>query len=172
MKVTNQQAGSEPMPWRLFKQALYVGMERDCMQYLMANAKGRRDGVLKASKHESLCRHIVAAVRGCDPDYVRLHHENDYQAVHTGTQALTDRLDESIGFPLYERPDYEELTPKFFSQFFALAMAALGIAPVASVQLVAVPSDWRDTIEQAAESLDDNNCLELAHQLRAILAVE
>lgn len=35
---------------------------------------------------------------------------------------------------------------------------------------VAVPEVWRDAIERAAEDLEDNNCLESAHQLRAMLA--
>lgn len=35
---------------------------------------------------------------------------------------------------------------------------------------VAVPEVWRDAMERAAEDLEDNNCLESAHQLRAMLA--
>lgn len=35
---------------------------------------------------------------------------------------------------------------------------------------VAVPDGWRDAMERAAEDLEDNNCLESAHQLRAMLA--
>ncbi|WP_158547300.1 hypothetical protein, partial [Pseudomonas sp. MWU12-2115] len=105
-----------------------VGMERDCVHYLMSNAKGRRDGAMKAHNHDLLCRHIIAAIRGCDPDLVRRHHEDHYQAVHDGNQALTSYLDEVIGFPMDERPDYADLTPKFFDKFFELAMRALGIS--------------------------------------------
>lgn len=35
---------------------------------------------------------------------------------------------------------------------------------------VAVTDGWRDAMERAAEDLEDNNCLESAHQLRAMLA--
>lgn len=115
--------------WKLFKQALFVGMERDCLHYLMANAHGRRDGALKAHQHMELCKFLVAAVRGCDPDLVRRYHEDDYDAVHDGTQALTSYLDDVIGFPLDSRPDYDDLVPKFFDRFFNLAMQSLRIEP-------------------------------------------
>lgn len=138
--------------WLLFKQALYVGMERGCTQYLMANAHGRRDGALKAHNHEQLCRHIIAAVRGCTPDQVRWSYEDDYQVVHAGTQALTSYLDEVIGFPLDSRPDYSDLVPKFFDKFVELAMTALGITPATQQHCAPVEQQLDSKLEQQLRS--------------------
>lgn len=40
----------------------------------------------------------------------------------------------------------------------------------AALPMPVVPEEWRDAIEQAADALEDNYCLESAHQLRVILA--
>lgn len=89
---------------KMFKQACRLHLNFAIHRYLMSNASGRMDGHEKAQRHIELCTFYVAAVRGVDDlDMVRRGldcHEDDYQAVHDATQALTDHLDEAIGFPL------------------------------------------------------------------------
>lgn len=116
----------------LFKQACRLHTSFTIARYLMSNAHGRWDGAEKAQRHSELCSFYVATVRGVDDvDMVRrgfpVCYENDYQAVHDATQALTDHLDEEIGFPLDSRPDYDKLTPLFFERFHSLALHALGV---------------------------------------------
>lgn len=115
----------------MFKQACRLHLDHAIHRYLMSNAAGRLNGAEKATRHIELCTFYVATVRGVDDlDTVRrsVGGEADYQAVHRATQALTDHLDEVIGFPLEGRPDYGALAPKFFEHFHALAIKALGIA--------------------------------------------
>lgn len=114
------------MTTQLFKQACWLHLSRIITRYLMSNTPGRMDGVEKALRHMELCTFYVAAARGiADLDMVRRTNEDDFQAVHTITQALTDNLDEEIGFPLTGRPDYNALAPLFFERFHELAMRAL-----------------------------------------------
>jgi hypothetical protein len=114
---------------QMFKQACRLHLDHAIHRYLMSNTSGRMDGHEKAQRHIELCTFYVAAVRGVDDlDLVRRGHEDDYQAVHDATQALTDHLDEVIGFPLEGRPDYRALVPLFFEKFHTLAMQALGAA--------------------------------------------
>jgi len=108
-----------------FKQACWLSLEFAVNRYLMSNAHGRWDGAEKAHRHIELCTFYVAAVRGVSRDEVRIEFEPDFKAVHDHTQALTDNLDEAIGFPLESDPDYTALAPKFFERFHALALAAL-----------------------------------------------
>lgn len=115
---------------RMFKQACWLHLSHTIHRYLMSNADGRQDGAEKAMRHIQLCTFYVAAVRGVDDlDRVRsgypVAYEDDFQAVHSATQELTDHLDEVIGFPLKGRPDYDTLAPLFFQRFHALAMGAL-----------------------------------------------
>lgn len=116
---------------QMFKQACRLHLDHAMHRYLISNTAGRLDGGEKAQRHIELCTFYVAAVRGVnDLDMVRRGrdgHEDDYQAVHDTTQALTDYLDEEIGFPLESRPDYDALVPLFFEKFHALAMKALGV---------------------------------------------
>lgn len=102
----------------------------------------------------------MAAVRGVDDlDMVRRGldcQEDDYQAVHDATQALTDHLDEAIGFPLEGRPDYGTLAPLFLERFHTLAMLALDtsaalIEPAIAKGLVGLCSAQ----EQMRHELDD-----------------
>lgn len=113
----------------MFKQACRLHLDHAIHRYLMSNAAGRINGAEKATRHIELCTFYVAAVRGIDDlDKVRRNvGEADYQSVHQATQALTDHLDEVIGFPIKDRPDYDALAPKFFEHFHELAMKALGI---------------------------------------------
>lgn len=117
----------------MFKQACRLHLDHAIHRYLMSNAAGRINGAEKATRHIELCTFYVATVRvDADLDTVRRTSggEADYQAVHLATQALTDHLDEVIGFPIEGRPDYDALVPKFFEHFHALAMQALGISNV------------------------------------------
>jgi hypothetical protein len=95
-------------------------------RYLMSNAQGREDGAEKAARHLELCAFYVAVVHGyADPDDARRERHDEWLRVHEATQALTDNLDEEIGFPLDRRPNYDILAPAFFKRFHALAMQAL-----------------------------------------------
>jgi hypothetical protein len=94
-------------------------------RYLMACTSSRADGAEKALRHRELCAFYVGAVRGVDPERAQREHWDDYKAVHEATQALTDYLDEQIGFPIDGWPDYDTLAPKFFEKFHTLAMQAL-----------------------------------------------
>lgn len=110
-----------------FKHVCWLHLQHTIGRYLMSNADGRWDGAEKAVRHRELCQFYVAAVRGRNnPDRVDTTGP-DYVAVHEATSALTDRLDEAIGFPIQGRPDYDKLEPLFFEQFHALAMSALGV---------------------------------------------
>jgi hypothetical protein len=108
-----------------FKQACWLSLEFAIHRYLMSNAKGRWDSAEKAHRHIELSTFYVAVVRGVSRDDVRMDFEADFKAVHDQTQALTDNLDEAIGFPLETDPDYDALAPNFFERFHALALAAL-----------------------------------------------
>lgn len=111
----------------LFRQASWLHLSQAIHRYLIVNSDGRLDGAEKAMRHMELCQFYVAVVRQLDNalDARRGAGEADYQKVHTATQALTDNLDEVIGFPLKGRPDYDELAPLFFEHFHRLAMEAL-----------------------------------------------
>jgi hypothetical protein len=109
-----------------FKNACRIHTSFAIARYLMSNAGGRPNGAEKALRHRELCQFYVAAVHGvADPELVHREHDAIYQAVHTATQELTDYLDEVIGFPVEERPDYDKLEPLFFEHFHRLAMTAL-----------------------------------------------
>ena len=107
-----------------FKRAARIHTGTAVARYLMANAYGRWDGVLKAHCHRELCSFYVAIHLGVAPEQVQLD-EPPYEAVHTATQVLTDALDEEIGFPLDQTPDYDKLEPLFFERFHTLALQAL-----------------------------------------------
>lgn len=109
---------------------LWLLCEFNVNRYLMANAKGRRDGAEKAEVHMSLSRKFVAWWFGIEVDqasYVSCAGSERlaWVVVHDGTQKLTDKLDEVIGFPLDSRPDYDDLAPKFFMKFYELAIKEL-----------------------------------------------
>lgn len=121
---------------KLFKNACRLHLQFPIMRYLISNTDGRLDGAEKALRHLEMSYFYVAAIKGVDTETVRLDHHDEYMAVHDTTQELTDNLDEAIGFPLRGRPDYDDLAPKFFEQFHALAMKALGIPEVAGMALL------------------------------------
>lgn len=131
--MSNPPTVAEKAAKQMFKQACRLHLDHTINRYLMSNAHGRLDGAEKAQRHIQLCTFYVAAVRGVDDlDMVRRgleSHEDDFQAVHEATQALTDHLDEVIGFPLDDRPDYDALVPLFFERFHELALQALGVQP-------------------------------------------
>lgn len=111
---------------QLFKNACWLRLSLIIERYLMSNAEGRWDGAEKATRHSELCSFYVAVVKGSrDEDRVRADYGEDYSRVHHATQALTDNLDEVIGFPLSGRPDYDVLGPLFFEHFHCLAMSAM-----------------------------------------------
>jgi hypothetical protein len=110
----------------LFKNACRIHLESFILHYLRANAYGHENGAAKALCHVDLCKFYVATFHGCTEDSVRRDHEDEFMAVHDATQALTDYLDERIGFPMSSDPDYEKLIPLFFDKFHDLALAVYG----------------------------------------------
>ena len=93
-------------------------------RYLLSNSFGQWNGALKAHCHIELCRFYVAAYTGVRPDEVYFS-SIAYKAVHELTQKLTDHLDETIGFPTEEIPDFDKYGLLFFEKFHALALEAL-----------------------------------------------
>ena len=122
------------VPDGLFEKACRVHTDFAVNRYLMSCADGRQDGAEKALRHRELCSFYVAISRGySDPEVAAREREDDYMAVHSETQKLTDYMDEVIGFPLKGRPDYSVLAPAFFKKFHALALGALS-APQPAAQ--------------------------------------
>lgn len=110
----------------MFRNAMRLLTNFDVNRYLISCADGRQNGALKAHHHIALCTAFVAALTGEIHDSARMRHPELYEAIHSATQdALTDRMDEVIGFPLSGRSDYDTLAPKFFDVFFDAAMATL-----------------------------------------------
>lgn len=94
-------------------------------RYLLVHQEGRLDGVEKATRHREMCQFYVAVHRGLsDPDLIPVT-DALYNNIHEDTRALTDYLDESIGFPLVGQPDYDRLVPLFFERFHSLALFCL-----------------------------------------------
>lgn len=111
---------------RMLEWACRVHTNHAVHRYLMCNSAGRLDGAEKALRHAELCRFYLAVVYGThDPDRAGGEYPDEYERVHDATQALTDYMDEAIGFPIEGRPDYDKLAPAFFERFHALAMQAL-----------------------------------------------
>lgn len=111
------------------KQACWLHLDHAIHRYLLSNADGRENPGEKAEQHLAMSYFYVAMHKGIELEQVRLHHHDAYMAVHDHTQSLTSYLDEQIGFPLRGRPDYEDLAPKFFEKFHALALEALAGLP-------------------------------------------
>lgn len=107
-----------------FRHTCWMGMEFDIHRYLMANAEGRQDGAEKAFNHIRLCCFMISAYTLDPKDAVNSSHPL-FKAVHTGTQVLTDFLDDEIGFPVRGEPKYDELAVKFFDRFFVLSIKAM-----------------------------------------------
>lgn len=107
------------------RHAMWLHLQPQISKYLMSCSEGSWSGANKALTHIEMCQFYVAVYRGIDPDRVRRYNEADFKAVHTATQALTDHLDEEIGFPLMGKPDYDRLEPAFFERFHELATQQL-----------------------------------------------
>lgn len=113
----------------LFKNACRIHLDFPIHRYLMSNADGREDGAEKALRHLEMCYFYLAAYKGVSVDQARRDFIDEYSALHDHTQALTDSLDEQIGFPLKGRPDYDTLAPLFFERFHQLATEFLAGLP-------------------------------------------
>ena len=107
------------------RHAMWLHLQPMIGRHLASHAGCSWSSASKANAHEELCKFYVAVYRGIDPDRVRRYHEDAYQAVHAATQALTDHLNEEIGFPLMGKPDYDRLEPAFFERFHELATQQL-----------------------------------------------
>lgn len=108
-----------------FRHSLWLALQHTVHRYLMSCASGRWCGAEKATRHIELCNHYVAVFMGGEADRAMSGHEDAWRAVHEASQALTDHLDEVIGFPLDSQPDYDALAPKFFAEFHRLAIGVL-----------------------------------------------
>ncbi|MDP3909670.1 MAG: hypothetical protein Q8Q14_04710 [Gemmatimonadales bacterium] len=108
------------------KNAARIATGHDVHRYLIVNTVGRLDGAAKVLHHRRLCEFYVAAHFGLvDPRQAQAERPDLYERVHSATQALTSYMDQMIGFPIDERPDYDALAPLFFERFHSLALAAL-----------------------------------------------
>ena len=103
---------------------LWLLMEFPIHRYLLANTKGRLNGMEKAEKHLALSAIYVAAKKKCSIDKAKSYDE--WMIVHDATQKLTGCLDTEIGFPIDETDDidYDKFSHKFFDKFIALAEEA------------------------------------------------
>lgn len=110
----------------MFKQSCWNHCSFIIGRYLMSNAEGRWDGVEKALRHMELCKFYVSVARQIEIDKVDICEDELYLKIHEYTaEKLTNRLDETIGFPIQGRPDYDNLEPLFFKKFHTLAMIVI-----------------------------------------------
>lgn len=108
------------------RNACFLATRFDVARYLIANTQGRLDGAEKATRHRSLCDFYTAVLTGGDPDTAAAWQPEIHSAIHRRTQqALTDRLDQAIGFDLRGGGDHELMCGAFFESFHAIA---LGVA--------------------------------------------
>lgn len=109
-----------------FKNACRIHTDSLVLRYLESNTDGRQDEEHASYYHTELCKFYVAAVRGNnDPESVQEYYADDFNAVLSKTQELTQNLEEEIDFPPEGRLDYDTLKLSFFEDFHYLAMAAL-----------------------------------------------
>jgi hypothetical protein len=87
-------------------------------RYLLANTYGREDPIERANRHMEISGIIVGFIR-CKK-YHEIFHFSIMKEVHDYlAEILTDRMDEVIGFPVFERPhNYDELVEKFINVIF------------------------------------------------------
>lgn len=110
----------------MFRRASRIHLDMALYRYLMSNAHGRWNGAEKAICHGEICKFYVATILGVELAPDAQDWKDAYERVHTATQAVTDNLDESIGFPLDREPDYDALVPVFFDKIHRIALQALG----------------------------------------------
>jgi len=107
-----------------FRAAMAMHLRVNAAQYLLANTRARSNGSLKAHHHAAMTTAYVAALRGVDPDHVRMNHEPDYALVHDKTaEDLTDRM-EVIGFDIDGFVE-DKLIDKFQATFHDIAVRAI-----------------------------------------------
>ena len=93
---------------------LFRAMEFEIHRYLLANTYDRLDGNEKYERHKNISV-ILYEFLTCKKyheihDFPKMRNIHDYLA-----EILTDRMDEVIEFPIYEKIyDYDELTKRFF----------------------------------------------------------
>jgi len=106
----------------MFKRACKIQTQHAVFRYLIANTQGRLDGAEKAQRHKELCDFYVAIWKGCDPDLAMRYHRDEWDAIHTATQEMTNHLDK-IGMPTdHSHPKYEDIADRFFDGFHDIAM--------------------------------------------------
>jgi len=117
------------------KHMLWLLMDRHVHRYLLVNTVGRENGAEKAEHHLQMSYIYVASRMGTSIDLASrisynwsykggtVYNSMLYKHIHDSTQELTNYMDEVIGFPLEEgvRPDYNELSIKFFNEFIRIA---------------------------------------------------
>ena len=94
---------------------LFQALEFEIHRYLMSNTFGREDPIEKAERHMNISRILVGFV--ICTKYIELKHFEIMHEVHDYlAEVLTDKMDEVIDFPIYEKIyDYDEYVLKFFN---------------------------------------------------------
>ena len=93
---------------------LFQALEHEIHRYLMSNTYGREDGCEKAERHINISSILVGFIL-CEKYSNRKHIELMMEVHDYLAEILTDRMDEVIGFPVYEKIyDYDEYAQKFF----------------------------------------------------------
>ena len=104
------------------RNACWLGAQHIIVRYLLANQIGRINGADKAFRHRDLCDFYAAVLTGEAIEFVAWKELEVHQAIHRKTQlALTDRLDETIGFDPGGRSDLEQDARRFFEVFHRVA---------------------------------------------------
>jgi hypothetical protein len=99
------------------KQALRKALDFDIARYLMVNSINRIDGSERAERHMNISKTICGFIFNIKPS--EKHHymiTGSWLAVHDYlADVLTDRMDEVIGFPVFEPlHDVDTYKERFF----------------------------------------------------------
>lgn len=117
---------------RALRNACWLGVNFTVVRYLLVNLHARLDGAEKAERHRELCNFYTAVLTGEDPERAQAFQPEVHDAIHRRTQAaLTDRLDETIGFDPKGGGDHAAQTRAFFEIFHATAFGVAADFPEA-----------------------------------------
>lgn len=111
---------------RSLKNALRIMTDQDIMQYIYANLNKTGDGYMKAEMHKRITVNFVAVLECTDPDKVMRKFYDEYKAVHHATaEALTNKLDQTIGLDINTNYVDDHLIEAFFQKFYECATNTL-----------------------------------------------
>lgn len=107
-------------PNNLDKHLLWMLMDFSIVRYLIANTKGRLNGLEKSNRHKELSCIFLASKLLCS--YEKACNDDRWIKIHDATSTLTDNMDKEIGFDINsEDLDYNYLSGKFFNRFLYYA---------------------------------------------------